>query len=199
MTLGNLAAIVQDSVKRLLAYSAIAHAGYLLIALVVFDHNLPEHEAVVALIFYLIVYSFMNLGAFAVLTVVKQDDIKSFQGLGFKYPYLAFALSVFLISLAGIPPTGGFLAKFYIFAAAVKTEFYWLALCGVINAFIGVYYYTKIIVAMYMKESVSTFDFKQDKLMTFLIAGLMLVVFYLGIKPAAVIDMIQKSVFGFFG
>ena len=199
MTLGNLAAIVQDSLKRLLAYSAIAHAGYLLITFVVFNHSLPEHEAVIALFFYLIVYSFMNLGAFAVLTVIKQDDIKAFQGLGFKYPYLAFALTVFLLSLAGIPPTAGFLAKFYIFAAAVKTDFYWLALFGVINAFIGIYYYTKIVVAMYMKESSSSLDIKQDKLMTGLIAILIVLVFYLGIHPEETLNLIQKAVLGLFG
>ena len=119
--------------------------------------------------------------------------------MGFKYPYLAFALTVFLLSLAGIPPTAGFLAKFYIFAAAVKTDFYWLALFGVINAFIGIYYYTKIVVAMYMKESSSSLDIKQDKLMTGLIAILIVLVFYLGIHPEETLNLIQKAVLGLFG
>jgi NADH-quinone oxidoreductase subunit N len=152
MTVGNIIAISQTNIKRTLAYSSIAHAGYLLVAFVA--------EMILACqgCLYLMAYAFMNLGAFAcVILLGKKGEenilIRDYAGIGFKYPLLAASMTIFLLSMAGIPPLGGFMAKFYVFSAAVKSEFYWLAILGVLNSAISVYYYLRVTVLMYFRES----------------------------------------------
>jgi NADH-quinone oxidoreductase subunit N len=152
MTLGNIAALVQDNVKRLLAYSSIAHAGYVLIAFAA-----EPSLGAPAVMFYTAAYAAMNVGAFAVVShfananerYVRLDD---YAGLGRRSPILAGALSFFLISLIGIPITGGFFAKFYVFSAALQSGLVILTIVGVINSAIGAYYYLRLIVVMYMRE-----------------------------------------------
>ncbi|RTZ94206.1 MAG: NADH-quinone oxidoreductase subunit N, partial [Deltaproteobacteria bacterium] len=151
MIVGNFTALVQKSVKRMLAYSSIAHAGYILVALVA-GNEIGRS----AILFYLLAYAFMNIGAFSVLMVMAKkndyhEDLDSFAGIGFKYPLTAVAMSVFMFSMAGIPPTAGFIGKFYIFSAAVKSHYYWLAIIGVLNSAVSVYYYLRVIVYMYFK------------------------------------------------
>lgn len=152
MTVGNLVAISQDNIKRMLAYSSIAHAGYLLIGMVAGgDSGVP------AMLYYLVVYTFMNLGAFAVVMALgfkgeDNQDIHDYSGLGTRYPLLGFVMTVFMLSLAGIPPMSGFMAKFYIFSAAVKEGYVGLAVIGVINSLISVYYYLRVTVMMYMRK-----------------------------------------------
>ncbi len=153
MTLGNLGALVQSNVKRMLAYSSIAHAGYLLVAFAA----APE-LGVRAVLFYSAAYAAMNLGAFAVVShlagagerFVTLDD---YAGLGRRSPLLAATLTLFLLSLIGIPVTGGFFAKFYVFAAALKSNLVWLTIIGLVNSAIAAYYYLRIIVVMYMHEA----------------------------------------------
>jgi NADH-quinone oxidoreductase subunit N len=152
MCVGNFAAIVQNNIKRLLAYSSIAHAGYILVA---FVSGSPEGEA--AALFYLLAYALMNIGAFAIVTVVsgKGDlrvKVQDFAGIGTTHPVLAATLSIFLLSLAGIPLTAGFTGKFFVFRAALESHQIWLTIIGVLNSAISVYYYLRIIVNMYMKE-----------------------------------------------
>ncbi len=152
MTLGNLAAIVQSNLKRLLAYSSIAHAGYVLVGFAV---GTPEGRA--AVMFYLVVYSLMNLGAFAVVGHLagKGDrwvGVADYAGLSRERPALAACLTLFLLSLAGIPLTGGFFGKFYLFSAAVNEGLIGLTLLGVLNSAVSVYYYLRIVVMMYMRE-----------------------------------------------
>jgi NADH-quinone oxidoreductase subunit N len=155
MTVANLIALTQHNIKRMLAFSSIAHAGYLLIALV----SRPE-DGVRAILFYLAAYAFMTVGAFAVLAAVGRGDAESergntlqeWAGIGWRRPWLSAAMMVFLLSLAGIPLTGGFLGKYVIFQAAVRSELYVLAAIGAINATIAAYYYLRVIVAMYMRE-----------------------------------------------
>jgi NADH-quinone oxidoreductase subunit N len=152
MTLGNVVAILQSNIKRMLAYSAIAHAGYILIGLVA--NSSASYRAV---IFYLIVYTAMNLGALAiVLSLSRQGDqrvhLDDYGGLGKTQPLMAAALSLFLISLAGFPLTGGFLGKFYLFSAAIHEGYVALAIAGVLNSVLSVYYYFRLMVYMYMKE-----------------------------------------------
>ncbi|MFQ5896054.1 MAG: NADH-quinone oxidoreductase subunit N [Nitrospinota bacterium] len=152
MTFGNVVAIAQVNLKRMLAYSTIAHAGYMLIALVV-----GTPEAVGGLLYYLLAYTFMNLGAFAVLAAVgsREDEalnLPDYAGLGFRRPALALSLSLFLLALAGVPPTAGVVGKFYLFGAAVREGYVGLALVGVINTVISVYYYLRVVVYMYMRE-----------------------------------------------
>ena len=152
MTLGNVAALVQDNVKRLLAYSSIAHAGYILVAFAA----RPELGAP-AVMFYTAAYAAMNAGAFAVVSHFanageRYVTLTDYAGLGRKSPILAGALGVFLISLIGIPVTGGFFAKFYVFSASLQSGLVWLTIIGVINSAIGAYYYLRLIVVMYMRD-----------------------------------------------
>lgn len=149
MTLGNLVAVVQTNLKRLLAYSSIAHAGYILMGVAVLSG-----DGLRAVLFYLAVYLFMNLGAFLVIIAIadatRKEDIEDYNGLGFRAPFTAVAMTIFLFALTGLPPTGGFIGKFYLFAAVIKNELYWLALIGILNSVISLYYYARIIKAMYL-------------------------------------------------
>lgn len=153
MTLGNLVAIVQKNVKRLLAYSSIAHAGYALMGTV-----LLSEQGVYATIFYLVVYYLMNIGAFLVVIVLQDlvgsESIDDYKGLIWRAPVPAIAMGVFLFSLTGLPPTAGFIGKFYLFAAVIKggPSFYWLAVVGIINSVISLYYYARILKAMYFEK-----------------------------------------------
>jgi NADH-quinone oxidoreductase subunit N len=153
MTLGNLGALVQNNVKRLLAYSSIAHAGYLLVAF-----TAAPVLGISAAMFYTAAYAAMNLGAFAVVSHFanageRYVTLEDYEGLGRSSPLLAATLTIFLLSLIGIPMTGGFFAKFYVFNAAVKANLIWLTIIGVVNGGVGAYYYLRIIVRMYMREA----------------------------------------------
>lgn len=153
MTLGNVGALVQNNVKRLLAYSAIAHTGYLLVAFAA-----APVLGTSAAMFYTAAYAAMNLGAFAVVSHFanageRYVTLEDYEGLGRSSPLLAATLTIFLLSLIGIPMTGGFFAKFYVFSAAVKANLIWLTIIGVLNSGVGAYYYLRVIVVMYMRES----------------------------------------------
>jgi NADH-quinone oxidoreductase subunit N len=157
MTLGNVGALVQNNIKRLLAYSSIAHAGYLLVA---FAMTTPQNSlnGISAAMFYTAAYAAMNVGAFAVVSHFanageRYVTLEDYEGLGRTSPLLAATLTIFLLSLIGIPMTGGFFAKFYVFSAALRANLIWLTLIGVVNSAIGAYYYLRIIVMMYMKEA----------------------------------------------
>ncbi len=152
MCLGNVVAVLQTNVKRMLAYSAIAHAGYILVGIVA-----NSRTGFGAVLFYLLVYTVMNLGAFSiVLSLSHKGDarvnLQDYTGLGRKAPFAAAALSLFLISLAGFPLTGGFIGKFYLFSAAIQKGYIGLAVTGVLNSVLSVYYYFHLIVIMYMSE-----------------------------------------------
>jgi NADH-quinone oxidoreductase subunit N len=153
MTLGNLGALVQDNVKRLLAYSSIAHAGYLLVAFAALPSN-----GIPAAMFYTASYAAMNVGAFAVVSHFagageRYVTLEDYAGMGRRSPLLAATLTIFLLSLIGIPITGGFFAKFYVFTAALQANLVGLVMIGVLNSAVGAYYYLRIIVMMYMHES----------------------------------------------
>ncbi|MBI2608790.1 MAG: NADH-quinone oxidoreductase subunit N [Deltaproteobacteria bacterium] len=195
MFVGNLGALIQKNVKRLLAYSSIAHAGYLLIPFVSYTFN-TKIEASTSLFYYLVIYCIMNIGAFAIVIALGQEDIDDYAGLSSKKPLTALVFSLFLLSLAGFPPTAGFLAKFFIFAAALQTKFYWLVVLAVINAFIAIYYYTKIIVTMYMKESeVSETKTSFHPLLIVTLVIMAALTLYLGIKPDLLLNLIKNSLF----
>ncbi len=153
MTVGNVTALLQGNLKRMLAYSSIAHAGYILVAVAAGG---PEGAS--AAVFYLATYSFMNVGAFAVLTMLGKGReervlVSDLAGLGFREPLLGLSLTIFMLSLAGIPPMAGFMGKLYIFGEAVKhPQLMWLVIAGVLNSVVSVYYYLRITVALYMKE-----------------------------------------------
>jgi NADH-quinone oxidoreductase subunit N len=152
MTIGNVAAVTQTNVKRMLAYSSIAHAGYVLMGIVA-----GTARGITAMLVYLMVYSFMQLGAFAVVVVLRRrdvqgDELKDFSGLAFRNPFAAFAMLLFMLSLGGIPPTAGFMGKFWLFSAAIDAHYYWLAVIGVLNSAVSLYYYIRIVVFMYLKK-----------------------------------------------
>jgi len=152
MTLGNLAALRQTSLKRMLAYSSIAHAGYILIGLAA-----GNQRGIEGALYYLVAYTFMTLGAFAVVLAVQRREendvsVERMHGLASRQPALAVLMAVFMFSLAGIPPLAGFFAKLYVFSGAVEAGLTWLAVIGVINSAIGAYYYLRVTVAMFMTD-----------------------------------------------
>jgi NADH-quinone oxidoreductase subunit N len=196
MTVGNLSALLQDNVKRMLAYSSIAHAGYILVGLVAGDVAGGQ-----AALFYLLVYAFMNLGAFGVIMLVAQReddgyDIRHFAGIGFRYPVLGALLSLFLVSLGGIPPTAGFIGKFYLFSAAVKNGYVGLAVLGVLNSAVSVYYYLRLVVYMYMTPAEGGIPVPRPPRTAFSLAlcASAAAVLVLGVAPRAVLEFAERSI-----
>ncbi|MGH9901649.1 MAG: NADH-quinone oxidoreductase subunit N, partial [Pyrinomonadaceae bacterium] len=198
MTVGNVVAIVQSNVKRMLAYSSIAHAGYALVGFVAAGAtgDLAEQgNAVAAVVFYLLCYSVMNIGAFAVVTLVarggdRRTEIEDYNGIGFRSPALAFALSLFLLSMLGVPLTAGFMGKVVVFREALNREgLVWLVVVGVLNTAVSVYYYLRLIVVMFFRER--TTEWSAPRIPASIGVALVLTVIgtlYLGIFPGRVID-----------
>jgi NADH-quinone oxidoreductase subunit N len=189
MVLGNVIAVVQPNIKRMLAYSSIAHAGYVAVAFAA-----TSDRGVSAALFYLLAYSLMNLGAFAIVTILGRSEDKlvnltDYAGLGAKRPGLAALLSLFLLSLAGVPGTAGFAGKFFIFRAALESRLLWLSIIGVVTTVISFYYYLYVIVQMYMREPNEEF---QDVTMAGGVKLALLVsafaTLYLGVLPTRVLD-----------
>jgi NADH-quinone oxidoreductase subunit N len=194
MTLGNVSALVQNNVKRLLAYSSIAHAGYLLMAFAA----APALGASAAM-FYSASYAAMNVGAFAVVSHFanageRYVTLEDYEGLGRSSPLLAATLTIFLLSLIGIPLTGGFFAKFYVFSAAVKANLIWLTVIAVLNSGVGAYYYLRIIVVMYMREARKEVPVTPIPwTLGLALASCMAATIYLGVLPGSVLQYAQDS------
>jgi NADH-quinone oxidoreductase subunit N len=194
MTLGNVGALVQQNVKRLLAYSSIAHAGYLLVAFAALPNN-----GIPAAMFYTASYAAMNVGAFAVVShlagagerFVTLDD---YAGLGRRSPLLAATLTIFLLSLIGIPMTGGFFAKFYVFSAALQANLVGLTIIGVLNSAVGAYYYLRIIVMMYMREAREEVPATPiSPALGVALAISVAATFYLGLLPGRILEYASRS------
>lgn len=195
MTVGNITALRQDNIKRMLAYSSIAHAGYALVGLVA-----ANGTGTAGILFYMLSYTFMNIGAFAIIILIgkkgeSNGNVQDFAGLGFKHPMLAVAMTIFLFSLSGMPPTAGFIGKFYLFSGAVQEGYIWLAVIGVLNSAASVYYYLRVMVFMYMKEP--TEDFSWTKVtapialcLIISVAGTMIP----GIIPSVILQYAQEAV-----
>jgi NADH-quinone oxidoreductase subunit N len=196
MTIGNLAALWQNNLKRLLAYSSIAHAGYLLMGFAALNA-----EALNAVLFYLVVYLIMNIGAFLVVLMIANqlgvEDIGGYKGLGRrggKGTYLALVMTVFMFSLTGIPPMAGFIGKFYLFGAVLKAGLYALAIAGVLNSVVSLYYYVRVVKVMF-------FDAPDDARavalpvasQTALVSGLAVLTLYLGLFWNGLATVIVKS------
>tara|TARA_B100000686_G_C16789156_1_gene977378 strand:- start:371 stop:1804 length:1434 start_codon:yes stop_codon:yes gene_type:complete len=193
MTLGNLGAIMQTNIKRLLAFSSISHAGYILIALVA-KNSLGN----ASLLFYMLSYAFMTFGIFGIIIILgckgeENLEIENYSGLGFKQPALALCMTVFLLSLGGMPPLAGFVGKFYIFSAALQEGHLALVIIAALNSVVSFYYYLKVIVYMYMKDAKKEIQPSFCPLtLTVVIIGL-LGTLDLGIFPGPVIDLAQQS------
>ncbi|MFY9611169.1 MAG: NADH-quinone oxidoreductase subunit N [Blastocatellia bacterium] len=194
MTLGNIVAIVQSNIKRMLAYSSIAHAGYALVGLIALNWQ--------SVAFYLLSYVLINIGAFAVIEVIahrgdRRTEISDYAGIGFQSLGLASALSLFLLSLAGIPLTAGFVGKLLVFKSAWAAGFHALVIIAVINSAISWYYYLRVIVAMFFAEPAT--GFKSPPLARSLVTALVLAVLgtlYLGVLPGRVLDALDKPMAG---
>ena len=198
MTVGNIAALTQSNVKRLLAYSSISHAGYILIGLIA-----GNDTGLTAIPIYLLVYTFTNLGTWAVIVALRRRDvigehIDEMNGLFFKHPVSAVLMLIFVLSLAGIPPTAGFIAKYYLFSAAIQTNHVLLAVIAVLNAAVSAYFYLRIVVAMFMREPTEKTGLVYSPCLLATLAVALIFTLWIGIYPDPFIAMArQASVFGF--
>ena len=195
MCIGNFGALVQTNIKRMLAYSSIAHAGYVLVAFAA-----RSELGVAAVLFYMAAYAAMNLGAFIVVTHFggegeRHVSIDDYTGLGHRQPALAAVLTIFLLSLIGIPLTGGFFGKFYIFQAALKAKLIGLTILGVLNSAVASYYYLRVIVVMYMREPAPTSPpaARVPGAISFVLSVAAIAVLYLGIFPGDVLQFATRS------
>ena len=204
MTVGNLAALRQTSVKRMLAYSSIAHAGYILAGLAA-----GNQLGTSAVLFYLFAYAFMNVGAFAILIAAGRladsardgETLDGLAGLFARKPGLAVVMALFMLSLAGVPPLAGFLGKLYAFSAAVQAGLIWLAVFGVINSVISAYYYLRVVLVMFMKEGKPA-EGAQAPVCLALQVGLGLAaaaIVVLGLWPAPILDLARQAALAFLG
>ncbi|MGH7319630.1 MAG: NADH-quinone oxidoreductase subunit N [Candidatus Rokuibacteriota bacterium] len=213
MTVGNVIALAQGNLKRMLAYSSVAHVGYMLVGL-----TAGAGSGGPAVLYYLVVYSFATVGAFGVILLLEREgregsggseaadrrrrdrmeeavDLPAYGGLAARHPILALALAVFMLSLIGMPPTAGFVGKFYLFSAAIGEQFYWLAVIAVLNSVVAAYYYLRLIVFMYMREP----DVADVRARLTPAAGVSLAVavwatLHLGLMPGTVFDLAQRAV-----
>ena len=198
MTIGNIIAISQDNIKRMLAYSSIAHAGYILIGMITAD----EH-GIASMLFYLVAYAVMNLGAFGVVIYYgwkgeENLNIPDYAGMGFRYPLLGLAMAIFMFSLAGMPPFAGFVGKFYIFRSAVQAGYIWLTIIAVMNSLISVYYYLRVTVMMYMKEPSGEYvALNGSPSMVFAIVVMALATLQIGIFPNFFLSVARQSIMMF--
>jgi NADH-quinone oxidoreductase subunit N len=198
MTIGNVVAIVQNNVKRMLAYSSIAHAGYALVGFVAAGAASDPAErssALTAVTFYLLAYAVMNMGAFAVVTLVarsgdRRNEIEDYNGIGFISPVLAFSLSLFMLSLLGMPLTAGFMGKLMVFSAALRQGYLWLVIIGVLNSAVSAYYYLRLIIVMFFRERTAPWDV--PAIPASLALALVITiggVFYLGLFPGRILSV----------
>jgi NADH-quinone oxidoreductase subunit N len=194
MIVGTVVGVVQTNVKRMLAYSSIAHAGYLLLGIIS-----ANRDGKASLLFYLLAYAVTNIGALGIVALLgtaqeQHDELRDFAGLWRSRPALAGLMTIFLLSLGGIPPTAGFIGKWYIFSAAVQEGHYWLAIIGVLTSVVSVFFYLRIVVMMYMTEGA---EIPRPRVPAAAMTGLALAViavFYLGILPTRVIDLALNSI-----
>lgn len=196
MVIGNIVAISQTNIKRMLAYSSIAHAGYALIGFVAWGP-----QGISSVMLYLLIYTFMNIGAFGVIIMLRKggvagDNIEDLRGLGKKKGMAALLMLVFMFSLAGIPPTAGFVGKFSIFMAALNAGYLWLALVGVATSAVSAFFYLRIVKVMYMDDPEGEFDLATSPGMSLAMAIAVVAVIYLGMYPADVIEFAKISVAG---
>jgi NADH-quinone oxidoreductase subunit N len=202
MTIGNVVAIAQNNVKRMLAYSSIAHAGYALVGFIAAGAA-PDTEqrnaAIAAVIFYLLTYAVMNLGAFAVVQLIarasdRRTEVEDYNGIGFQSPWLAFCLSLFLLSLLGMPLTAGFIGKVMVFRSALDQGYYMLVVIGVLNTAVSAYYYLRLIIVMFFRERTTAWTAPRiPASITVALVITILGVLYLGLFPGRILNALQTK------
>ena len=198
MILGNVVAVAQSNIKRMLAYSSVAHAGYVLMGFVV-----GTQRGLSAVLFYTLVYVFMTLGAFSMVILIcrkghRGDQIEDFKGMGRSNPIAAFVFLLFLLSLGGIPPTAGFVGKLYLFAAAIEEKFYWLALIAVVTSAISIYYYFKVAMVMYMQGEGSAREISLSPALLSALGVMVLGTLVVGLYPGPFLEVARFSVLSLF-
>jgi NADH-quinone oxidoreductase subunit N len=194
MLTGNIAAIFQNDLKRMLAYSGVAHAGYLLIGIVA-----NSTDGIASILFYLSVYLFMNIGAFAVVLTLEGEgkdgnSIYRFKGLAKRNPLLAAAMSLFMVSLAGFPPTAGFFGKLFLFMAAIKEGYTLITVLAVIASVISVYFYLRVIVMMYFHEEEEPMDFTLNRGMAAIVTLSCIAIIGIGFFPSTLMEIARNSI-----
>jgi NADH-quinone oxidoreductase subunit N len=194
MVIGNLAAIVQQNIKRMLAYSSIAHAGYALIGLIV-----GTELGIMSLMLYMAIYAVMNLGAFGVVILMRRagvagEEINDLSGLAKEQPVAAFAMLVFMFSLTGLPPTAGFVAKFYLFMAAVDAGLAWLAVVGVLLSAVSAYYYLRVVMVIYMKEPAGSIELAWSPAAAAALLAMLAATLLIGVYPAPLVGYTQDAI-----
>jgi len=199
MTVGNLVAITQNNIKRMLAYSTVAHAGYILVGLVATASVVPEAVSLgaTAILFYLTAYAITNLAAFlpviGISSRIHSDHISDYEGIATRAPLLSAVLAVALVSLTGIPPMAGFMAKIFIFGAAIQAGMVWLAVLGVMNSVVSAYYYLRILRLMYLSPSTSKERITSPVALNLALTVLVLGVMFVGLKPGPVIELAAQA------
>jgi len=198
MVLGNLAAIVQHNVKRMLAYSSIAHAGYIFVGLLA-----ASVTGATSVFFYVIVYALTNLGAFGVVTALSErvggDDLEHFDGMAKRAPFLSLLMLIFILSLAGVPPLGGFFGKFYLFMAAVERDsvnfgLLWLVIIGIAMSAVSLYYYLILLKHMYVHKARNEERLKTPVYLNLTLAAVAIAVIYLGLNPQPLLALLKNFV-----
>lgn len=195
MIVGTVVGVAQTSVKRMLAYSSIAHGGYLLLALVSANQTAKS-----AILFYLLTYAVTNLGAFGIIGLLEtadrpRDQVRDYAGLWSERPGLAALMAIFLLSLGGFPPFGGFIAKWYVFTAAMEAGYSWLAIIGVLTSVVSVYFYLRVVVMMYMTPAAGPMSLPPvPKFAGAALVASAVIIFYLGILPTQVMNWAAASI-----
>jgi len=196
MLIGNVVAIAQTNIKRMLAYSSIAHAGYAMVGFVAWGE-----QGLSSVMLYLFIYTFMNIGAFGMVILLRKsgetgEEIQDFAGLAKKNRLAALAMLIFMFSLAGIPPTAGFIGKFYIFMAAINAGFLWLAIIGVLMSAISAYFYLRVIMVMYMSEPAGEFEMSGSTSIYLAMIVAAVAILYIGMYPTDMIAFAKDSIVG---
>ncbi|MCU0343691.1 MAG: NADH-quinone oxidoreductase subunit N [Ignavibacterium sp.] len=193
MTFGNFAALWQDNIKRMLAYSSIAHAGYLMLGIAVLSD-----QGLMAVLIYFAIYLFMNLGAFYVVMLIankiNSEDIDDYKGLGYSLPFLGTALGIFLVSLTGLPPTAGFIGKLYLFIALVDANMITVAIIALLNTVVSLYYYIRVLKAMFLVRSDKHIEVNLTPLNYFVLIILIAPVLILGVYFTPLVNIAKESV-----
>jgi NADH-quinone oxidoreductase subunit N len=192
MILGNIVAIAQTNVKRMLAYSSIAHAGYMLTGIAT-----GTIDGQVGVMYYLTAYTVMNLGAFSVISLVEHEEdqnllLDDYAGLGYSQPLLAILMAVFMFALAGVPPFAGFFGKYYVFFAAIKARMVWLAIIGVLASFVSAYYYLRLVVLMFFSEKRISVEISQSRMVLTMIVVFAFLILLLGLFPSIILENAQR-------
>jgi NADH-quinone oxidoreductase subunit N len=192
MILGNIVALAQTNIKRMLAYSSIAHAGYMLAGIAA-----GTMDGQVGVMFYLAAYSMMNMGAFAIISFIEREDDKNLSlddyiGLSRQQPLLALLMAVFMFALAGVPPFAGFFGKYYVFFAAIKAHMTWLAVIGVLASLVSAYYYLRIVILMYFREGQADITARPSRAALTVVLVCAIMVLVLGLFPTTIVQIAQR-------